>query len=753
MFPVPFKYKRIVPSLIALCWLLLCSTVARAGDEHYLNVLTGQIKAGQTCRVVDDKYGNAPQWQKIERDISVINIVTFELRHDTSLYYYDKPFNCELNYDITYEDRNGGSHTYSGLKLNLRYDTAKAVPYQGTAMFKFAGGHKVTIKINSITSPELGGENDMPAIFRIKNEIQINRSYLFSTANTDVAQHAFTTAPTLGKQLNINWSTGADSYAGAEMYDLEYTFYDDYSDVADRIRAVNSVANINAGKITVAQAEQEGWLLRNSTRITTSSPAYMLNMAYSSGFLLYRIRGVRVNPLDNERQETAWSYQATGGSGTASTVVRLDASHEPSLNWQYTASFAEEGKRKEVATYFDGTLRNRQMVTLDNSNNRSVVQASVYDVLGRATASFLPAPELDSSIHFFKNWNTTSDGTSPYSYVQLGSDTVSCIQTPQPAGITTGVSRYYSPQNPHTNAIHAKYIPDAQGYPFSVTQFTADNTGRVRLQGGVGLDMQPGRGHEIRYFYGKPSQLELDRLFGSEAGIAAHYLKNMVVDANGQVSVSYLDASGKTIATALAGKSPDNVYALPSAAEAKAPFTADLANRYNTTRNTSDYTITANSSLLIPLPGSYHFKYAYDPATVMTSPCETGTQDLCSDGYYDLWIAVKDECGDIKHEEKIAANLSGIETSCDQRPGPVNGTFDAELPIGEYQVTFQLRVSKTAAEYYDSAYLKQLTCILTEDDFKRNYIANIDLLSCLGKLPPARLHWGASPCSQQGCST
>src|SRR5690606_10743368 len=126
----------------------------------------------------------------------------------------------------------------------------------------------------------------------------------------------------------------------------------------------------------------------------------------------------------------------------------------------------------------------------------------------------------------------------------------------------------------HTGSLYTRYVPHAGGYPFAVTQFTADNTGRIRRQGGVGPAYQPGEGHDTRYFYGKPSQLELDRLFGSEAGEASHYLKNMVVDANGQISVSYVDAHGRTIATALAGKSPDSLYALPSAESAKTPFQA-----------------------------------------------------------------------------------------------------------------------------------------------------------------------------------
>ena len=52
--------------------------------------------------------------------------------------------------------------------------------------------------------------------------------------------------------------------------------------------------------------------------------------------------------------------------------------------------------------------------------------------------------------------------------------------------------------------------------------------------------------------------------FGSNVGVASHYKKSMVVDANGQTSVTYLDQEGRTIATALAGDNPSNVDALDS---------------------------------------------------------------------------------------------------------------------------------------------------------------------------------------------
>lgn len=742
MYPVPAKYQLNLRLLLAGL-LMLVGMSARAGDENFLNTLTGKIMAGQTCVVQDDKYVNPTEWAKIETDLSVNNIITFELRYDTSIYYYSTPFSCVLNYNLLIEDRTGGTRSYNNLEMEINYDTTPGSLYKGVAMFKFAAGHKVTVTVNSISSPQLGGQDDLPAIFRIKNEIQIVRRYNFTTANTDIAQHSFNASQNLGRQLLVSWDTEEDSYDGAEFYDLEWTFIDNNSTIADRIRTLNTPTQIENGTITVADAELQQWFLNNATRVTVTAPSYAINLAYPQGFLLYRIRGARINPVSNERQESDWSYKAGLPGSPYSAIAWLSESHEPTLNWQYTAAFAEEGKRKEVVTYFDGTLRNRQMVTLNNSDNRAIVQENIYDATGRAAMSFLPSPELDSTLHFFPALNTTGSQGKAYSFEQLAGDTAACAIAPEAASTATGASRYYSENNPHTNSLYTKYIPHANGYPFAVTQFTADNTGRIRKQGGVGQVYQPGQGHETLYFYGKPSQLELDRLFGSEAGDASHYLKNMVVDANGQISVSYVDAHGRTIATALAGKAPDSLYALPSAENAITPFNAALATRQNTVRSTADFTVTSSSSLLIPLTGSYHFDYAYDPTVAITSPCEDNMQDLCSDCYYDLWITIKDECGDVKHEEKILADISGIETSCDLRLPAVNGSFDVNLPIGEYQVMYQLRASKAAAAYYDSAYMKQNTCILTLEDFKRNYLSNIDLSGCYGDAAPCETTLGS----------
>jgi RHS repeat-associated protein len=316
-------------------------------------------------------------------------------------------------------------------------------------------------------------------------------------------------------------------------------------------------------------------------------------------------------------------------------------------------------------------------------------------------------------------------------------DTAACFPTPLALGTSSGTSRYYSPQNPHTGYYFNKYIPDAHGYPFNTTVYTADNTSRISRQGGVGPEFQPGSGHETRYFYGKPDQVELDRLFGSEAGNAQHYIKNMTLDANGQVNVTYYDAHGRTIATALAGNKPDNLFALPSAEDPGAitQVTKQLVNPENTTRDAAAFTVTSSSTLLIPLKGTYHFEYTYDPVSVLTASC---VQDICSDCYYDLTITIKDECGQPLYEKTVPASLTEMDTTCGNTAAVVKGDFDLEIPIGEYQVTYQLFASKAAADFYEETFLRQNTCIKTLNDFKRQFIADIDYSGCYAECTTCR---------------
>jgi len=106
----------------------------------------------------------------------------------------------------------------------------------------------------------------------------------------------------------------------------------------------------------------------------------------------------------------------------------------------------------------------------------------------------------------------------------------------------SGSSYYYSPNllNDNYDVEFDQYIPDADSYPFSHTEYTPDNTGRIRKQGGVGNEFQIEGNHPTEYLYATPSQEELNSFFGTEVGYAKYYQKNAVIDPNGQISISYI---------------------------------------------------------------------------------------------------------------------------------------------------------------------------------------------------------------------
>lgn len=207
-------------------------------------------------------------------------------------------------------------------------------------------------------------------------------------------------------------------------------------------------------------------------------------------------------------------------------------SHENLKNWQVTTNFAEEGKKKEVISYFDGSLRNRQSVTKINSDDNVIVGETVYDHQGRAAVSILPVPVLDENcpspttppIKFYPNFNQNQNSTG-YNKIDFDIDVADCETAVEPMFDGSGASLYYSPNNPKQDA-HQQFVPDAHDYPFTVIEYTPDNTGRIRRQSGVGEDFKLGSGHETKFFYGKPDQLQIDRLFGSEVGYASHYKKH-----------------------------------------------------------------------------------------------------------------------------------------------------------------------------------------------------------------------------------
>jgi len=452
------------------------------------------------------------------------------------------------------------------------------------------------------------------------------------------------------------------------------------------------------GGTTVPEYNIVPFFKNNSTRITTTVPNYTISLVYDAYAIIVRVRQVSYLS-DGTRNEGVWAYSQDNPPKYTAWDLTW---HEDKMNWQYSASFAEDGKKKEVITYFDGSLRGRQTVTLNNADNVAVVQENIYDKYGRVAASILPAPVRQSpsgaqDIHFFKKFNINA-AKKQYGFSDL--DSALCEATSAPLDTDSGASRYYSVRNPLVaeNPFNY-YIPDAGGYPMSVTKYTADNTGRIRLQGGVGPVFQPKAtdSRATKYYYGKPEQWELDRIFGNDVGYASHYLKNVVIDPNRQISISYLNASGKTIATALSGDVPGNVTALNSAA-AISRDTIPLIAPKEFVFNSSALTLTARTTHLVTAVGSG--KLEFDIEQLINS-YNIGAFQFKSNNYYNLKITVISDCNQTVLD--TITDVIGSKVYNPAKNTPYKQSFAVDFAnVGEYYVTLEFTLDrKVIADYTD----------------------------------------------------
>src|SRR5690606_5887542 len=138
----------------------------------------------------------------------------------------------------------------------------------------------------------------------------------------------------------------------------------------------------------------------NSSRVTlpANQSSFEIPMLYDGeGLLFYRVRPIKIDAKDQ--------VYAGVWTGIPDHYYHYETGHEPSLNWQVSTSFAEEGKHKTVIQYFDGTLRNRQSVTKDNDTKTTVIAETLYDYQGRPAINILPAPTLNEVIEHAHNFN------------------------------------------------------------------------------------------------------------------------------------------------------------------------------------------------------------------------------------------------------------------------------------------------------------------------------------------------------------
>lgn len=685
--------------MIFFALLAGCCSSVNAAFEEYINKVNGSALHINTSLEVKDEKFQTSYWPLIEKNLTVNDIVLFEI-DDEATTPLTQPFTCKIDLQIvSYNSNNLPTTILKTLRLN--FDPTAGKTYLSSQAYKFINAHHMMVTVQSIAFAINNIPQPPPPIFTLQTKIQVNRIYKFDCNLIPDPEFA----DTANGFLEISWL----KQPGAESYDLEWTFLDDSSRLI----------------IDHANALFSDLFKLNATRISTAATSYRLRRAYSSGYIYFRVRGVHFDK-NHRRQNGTWSGSGIFGSVTSFSDAFWNPDLSKTLNWQYDVSFAEEGKKLENLSYHDGTLRNRQAIGYDNSNQKALISETFYDHIGRAAVQAMPVPDNDSSFAY-RNLFNTADGIA-YNYLDW--ETGNCSSIPSAMDSASGAARYYSSVNTDT-LNYQKFLPRAYGFPFSVIEYTPDMTGRISRQGGIGRDHQPGL-HDTKYFYGKPEQKDLDRIFGNDAGISSHYLKNLAIDRNGQISISYLDAHGRTIATALAGEAPSNQTALSSNTGAAIETYELLDNNqlFNCGKINTHKLLATNH-------GKYQFEYEVTPA-VFQIACDDILH--CYNGYYDLKIMITDDCmnstmpnGVAKISDTSNYLLNGnfvFDTTCAAAPA-LNEVFELDnLSPGGYNIEKTLTVSEAAVNFYTEQYLRTSTCLIDSQTFIQQAIASIDFSGC-----------------------
>jgi RHS repeat-associated protein len=699
---------------------LVLSNLSFAGIEDWLVSLRGApiasrmwqptiqpIQIGSTLHIQDQwfptilanpyVFGNSANWDNTFRINNCTSEVT--LRYDDALRECRGScirWTLEVDYTLVTYDSLNSATTNSSQSLTISYDPASNNTYMDKNMNQYRGSLAANLTITNVKYNEWNcGTQTVTNATTIPSSLgdvyldleQVTERYYF--LNTSSYVNVSQEIPNSNNTLRIAW----DYLQGAESYDVEWVFVD-----------------IPQGTIST---DPTVWSFSNATRINTTNQYYDIPLGVPRGRIIYRVRGVGRDPLIQSAVVTVlgnFDYYPSVGTTVAGVAANTSSAYyyydipyglDGVYNWQYSSSFAEDGKRKEVLNVFDGSLRNRQTVTAMNTDYSVLVAESKYDFQGRAAVKILPGvidPGSADGVQFYLSYNRN--------YVAGNFDDSITYNSPNALSSTGGAGQYYSTSNTITDGAKA-YTPDAAGYPFSQTSYLNDGTHRIRKQSGVGPNQKFGSGHETRYFYGTPTgQEELDRLFGSEAGYVSHYKKNLVEDANGQVSISYLDQEGRVIATALTCNNSDNLLSIDGA-PAAVSFTSTLLGNNQVDQNGNSV---STSSILVTCPGTYTFHYALDPNVF--SECGITPSNTGHDCVYDLQLSITDPDGNILPAPSGSTSLTTnpvLDTGITQLS---TYTFTYTFSdIGNYTITKILRPSQSIINSLTAMYLANQTCV------------------------------------------
>ena len=528
-----------IRSLYTTVLLLFFFLMARAGELEYINSFRGEeIKVQPTKLSVEDDWylymRTATDYEVLPLNTSGqqafnrtkrFSVVKAEghvsLRWDASSHNVLGDWTRKVQVKVNAWDYRGVWLGQQIKVLEINYIAGHTESFKDFDELRIRGAHKLEVEILSVWNENNAPVTIGPTLSDIVLEATIEVERYFKLDLTLSPTLATPVLDATARTLSFAWNY----VEGAEEYDLEWVF------------------------VSEEQSSSPVLDWDNASRVSLSATNYQIALPYENGNLHYRVRAVSFGNKNKQRLYGAWTADASEYLNYPGQSTGNIAGYELEMNWTYSASYAEEGKRVEILGFADGSGRGRQTVTKDNESGDAIVGESFYDYEGRAAVQVSPSVSSAQRLGFYQDYSLNGS-------VQLSSvdfDMTSHILDPATLSsplITTGAGQYYSAANPRSTTAEGAYI-GSTNYPFTRTVY--DAWGRAYLQSGAGDGHFWGSGKETRYDYGTVSQNELDALFGLEAGHAEHYRQQIMTDANGQKSLVIESMGGQQVATALIG--------------------------------------------------------------------------------------------------------------------------------------------------------------------------------------------------------
>ncbi len=707
------RFNKFLFALLAMLFMLN----ARAVDEVRNSRLDGgNMVAGKVVSIKDDKFSvpYVASWLNPFANIKLNNKIEFGLNEDKHV-GYNQDFSVEITFNVTTTDIYNNVQLLNNQKLKIDYKQAGA--YKDKAQLLLQGFAKLDVTIVSIVAKDasnaiITGRNNTDLF--LEAEIATERNYLFfqnqapNASVTSINNNIISTCDQGESELEIYW----DYVPGAEEYELEWTW-------------------VNAYPGSLGEYDFKF----DATRILTKNTFYRIPLLYEQGTILYRLRHIGRGGVNfTQRVEGPWTNFPEKGLAS-NYPSNLKFSVNPYIadviNWSATMTFDENGRKGFGASFMDGMLMGRQSIAKLNTDNKIIAQSVIYDYQGRPAISILPAPTNDNCF-VIQNSLNSNNSNGVYNETNFDDD-ASCVASVDPISVANGSSYYYSSANTNKEGAQGN-LPVADGLPFVQVEYMDDMTGRIKSQTMPGKAHEMGSGKETNFFYSNPGSSELLQLFGSEVGDVSHYDKNIVKDANGQLSASYIDMEGRVIATALLGQKPTNVDGIEDYNSAL-PQVDNLA--LSNIADYNNFVLSSSKNIFIETAGDVQtFEYELTPFDY-TNNCAPG---FCYDCIYELEISITDDChNNITPAQtyvigKILPATQFVLDNCDApsvnfaiTPNPLPVTFPK---IGNYVVTKTLKISDVNLDEYVASYIANNTCFKSYAQILAEQTASIDASTC-----------------------